>query len=164
MRSSIVRVIPYSLLPQLFSRQSPLTPVSHSLTLKDLLRKQGEAIVSQLPTSRSSLVVAGLQTGVFLRSAPYAKLSFRAKRGICFFLSSLRSRRLLFSSSALSPFLLAPVFSLLPYRFTFLLLSAALFNFATSRTVSARNFPGATSKTNGPNCTRLIFSTRYPTL
>ncbi len=64
MRSSIVRVIPYSLLPQLFSRQSPLTPVSHSLTLKDLLRKQGEAIVSQLPTSRSSLVVAGPQTGV----------------------------------------------------------------------------------------------------
>jgi hypothetical protein len=39
-----------------------------------------------------------------------------------------------------------------------------LFSFATSLTVSARNFPGATSSTNGPNCTRLIFSTRNPTL
>src|ERR1700720_4053396 len=38
-----------------------------------------------------------------------------------------------------------------------------LFNFATSRTVSARYFPGGTSRTSGPSWTRLIFSTRNPT-
>src|SRR6267142_4560984 len=42
------------------------------------------------------------------------------------------------------------------------LLAAAPFNCATSFTVSERYFPGSTSKTIGPNCTRLIFSTSNP--
>lgn len=42
-------------------------------------------------------------------------------------------------------------------------LPARLFRWATSRTVSKRNSPGATSRVSGPNCVRLIFSTRWPT-
>jgi hypothetical protein len=47
------------------------------------------------------------------------------------------------------------------YKIVFLV--ARLFKWATSLTVSERNFPGATSSFSGPNWVRLIFSTWKPT-
>src|SRR5438874_1197979 len=40
---------------------------------------------------------------------------------------------------------------------------ATFFNSITSLSVNSRNFPACTSKTSGPNCTLLIFSTWCPT-